>query len=463
MKLKPFEDNEQFSSDGNTIFYQSYGMNFPKPIPEVDVDSFETKSNVLACDKNKVYAISTMGEGLQIFEPVDRDSVVFITSRYFADRYNLYYYNEHFVEFCHLNSDSKIKQALQKNNPDTNAWWNYNDKLYKNLKLFKYNIYTTEDKFFYHFKENQLGYDEPTFSYKISRCKDSLGDCFLELPKVEKETFEVLNNVYSKDSKQVYFYSRPISADTQTFKILDSLFAKDKNGIWYNGRLAKIKHLESFEIITNDIESREFHFCKDQFNVYSNITSKIRFGGYTSLLTELNNSDPNTFQEISDVWSKDGDNVYWLGKIYKKADAETFEKISERPFTEFDYARDKNHVYIANGITLKKGLERSNPGFRPALPSRRARRRVPVRAAPYSVRSAEAVFRSRRILEWKPSGSPHFRRHRATPSRSRCDPHPRRPSRRPPPAERKKEPFSLPGRASCPARSPDNDRSPTSA
>ena len=357
MKLKPFEDNEQFSSDGNTIFYQSYGMNFPKPIPEVDVDSFETKSNVLACDKNKVYAISTMGEGLQIFEPVDRDSVVFITSRYFADRYNLYYYNEHFVEFCHLNSDSKIKQALQKNNPDTNAWWNYNDKLYKNLKLFKYNIYTTEDKFFYYFKENQLGYNEPTFSYKISRWKDSLGDCFLELPKVEKETFEVLNNVYSKDSKQVYFYSRPISADTQTFKILDSLFAKDKNGIWYNGRLAKIKHLESFEIITNDIESREFHFCKDQFNVYSNITSKIRFGGYTSLLTELNNSDPNTFQEISDVWSKDGDNVYWLGKIYKKADAETFEKISERPFTEFDYARDKNHVYIANGITLKKGLD----------------------------------------------------------------------------------------------------------
>jgi hypothetical protein len=48
--------------------------------------------------------------------------------------------------------------------------------------------------------------------------------------------------------------------------------------------------------------------------------------------------------------------VYWFGKVYKKADAATFEKIAEPPLTEFDYARDKNHVYIANGQTVKKGL-----------------------------------------------------------------------------------------------------------
>ena len=356
MNLKPFKDNNQFSTDGNTIFYQNYGMKTPKPIPEVDGDSFETKSNVLACDKNKVYAISTMGEGLEIFEPVDRDSLVFIDSSYFADRYNLYYYNGHFVEFRHLNSDSKIKKGLLKKNPNANAWWNYKDKLYKNLKLVKYNIYTNGDNFFYHFNESQAPYDEPTYSYKISRWADTLGKCFFELPNVEKDTFEMLNEIYSKDFKKVYFYSRPISADVQTFKVLNCLFAEDKNGIWYNGRLAKIEHVESFEIIPNDIENKYISFCKDKFNVYSIRTSKIRFGGYASLLTQLKNSEPNTFQVINNVWAKDSNNVYWFGKIYKKADAETFDKISERPFTEFDYARDKNHVYIANGTTLKKGL-----------------------------------------------------------------------------------------------------------
>lgn len=361
MNLKHFKDNEQFSTDGNTIFYQNHGMKTPKPIPEVDGDSFKTKSNVLACDENKVYAISTMAEGLQIFEPIDRDSVIFITSRYFADRYNLYYYNGHFVEFCHLNSDSKIKNALLKKNPDANAWWNYKEKLYKDLKLVKYNIYSNGDIFFYHFKESKQLYDYPTYRTEISAFNhSSLESCFLELPDVEKETFKILNEIYSKDSKRVYFYSRPINADIQTFKVLNRLFAKDKNGIWYNGRLAQIKHIGSFEIITKDIENKEFHFCKDQFNVYTNTTSKIKFGGYASLLKELKNSDPNTFEEINDVWSKDRNNVYWLGKVYRKADAETFEKISERPFTEFDYARDKNHVYVANGITLKKGLDGSS-------------------------------------------------------------------------------------------------------
>ncbi len=74
------------------------------------------------------------------------------------------------------------------------------------------------------------------------------------------------------------------------------------------------------------------------------------------MLSPLKNAAPKSFIEINDVWVKDKNNVYWYGKNYKKADAETFEKISEKPLTEFDYARDKTFVYIANGQTIKKGL-----------------------------------------------------------------------------------------------------------
>ena len=349
--------SEDFWTDGVAIFYQNYGKGGPKSIPNVDTESFEIKSNVFACDKNKIYAISTMREGLQIFEPVDRESVVFITTRYFADKYNLYFYNSHFIEYCHLNNHPEIKKALQRKHPNVDSWWNHNNTLYKSFNHVKHNIYYFQDKLFYLFKESKLLYDYPTYRTEVSAFNfSSLEACFLELPVADNKTFEVINKVYLKDTKQIYFYSRPIQADVKTFKVLEDLFAKDKNGIWYNGRLAKVEDIESFEIISKNLESKEFHFSKDKFNVYSNITTRIKFGSYAKILTMHKNSDPSTFHEINDVWAKDRNNVYWFGKIYKKADAETFEKISEKPITEFEYARDKNHVYIANGITLKKGL-----------------------------------------------------------------------------------------------------------
>ena len=58
MTLKPFDKNKEFSTDGETIYYQNYGMKTPKPIPEVDYQTFEVHSYYLASDKNRVYAIS---------------------------------------------------------------------------------------------------------------------------------------------------------------------------------------------------------------------------------------------------------------------------------------------------------------------------------------------------------------------------------------------------------------------
>jgi hypothetical protein len=351
--MKAISNN--YWTDGTNIFYQNYGMKNPKIIPEVDMESFRVHSCYLASDKNRIYAQSSMGEGLQIFYPEDRESIIFfpqeISSSEFVDNYNLYNYNTHFIEFDNIANEHKAKLInwLKTNYPDKEGWWNINNTFYNQLKPIACNFFTDGKRVFYKFN------GEHTYDYPTYRCRHN--DFYLQLKNADTKTFYPLNSVYSKDKNNVYFYSREIPADATTFKVINELFAQDKNGIWYNGRIAKIEHLNTFEVIKSS-KKNEFHFAKDQFNVYGNATVKMdKFSGYADLLLPLKNSDPTTFTEINDVWAKDKNNVYWFGKIYKNADAKTFEKISEPPLTWVDYARDKNNVYIANGQTFKKGLQ----------------------------------------------------------------------------------------------------------
>lgn len=348
--------NDNFWTDGESIFYQNYGMKKPNTIPEADVDTFQAHSYFLASDKNRVYAQSSMGEGLQIFTPEDSNSIVFfpeeISASAFADDDNLYHYNAHFIHYGNITDKTQnyidIVKWLKANYPNRNAWWNNSDTFYQTLKLVKHNIYSDGKHFYHQFKADR-NYDYPI--YQI--CDD---DYFLRLKNTDENSFEVLNAIYSKDANKVYFYSRKIPADAATFQVIDELFAQDKNGIWYNGRIAKIEYLNTFEVIKSS-KKNEFHYAKDQFNVYANATIKIdKFSGYADLLLPLKSSDPDTFEDINSVWAKDKNNVYWFGKVYKKADASTFEKISEPPLTWVDYAKDKNNVYIANRQTVKKGL-----------------------------------------------------------------------------------------------------------
>lgn len=142
--------NDNFWTDGDDILYQNYGMKKQNAIPEVDIETFQVHSYAIASDKNRIYAQSTMAEGLQIFTPEDRNSVLFIpeeiSSSYFVDDDNLYEYNGHFIHYCNIAdknpSINEIVKWLKKNYPNRNAWWNNSDAFYQTLKAVNHTIYT---------------------------------------------------------------------------------------------------------------------------------------------------------------------------------------------------------------------------------------------------------------------------------------------------------------------------------
>ncbi len=363
------EISKDFWSDGKAIYYRNGKKECA--IPNVDTASFKIESRYLASDKNRIYAIGNSRAGLQIFEEADRENIIFIpqefdnnfSTDFFVDNQNLYAFDagwNGFIQYQNIFLNSDIKHWLRENYPKKEAWWNRDISFYKKLKKVRNNLYSNGKKGFYYFDyKYATPYDYPTYEPNISDKNNNNDSCFLELRDVDVESVESLNTFYTKDSKHIYFCSRIISADIRTFDVIENLFAKDKEGIWFNGRLCKeIKDIASFEVFPLHKYNTDFHYAKDKYNVYSgHSATRIEYKGYATVLKKLKNSDPSTFKIINDVWAKDKNNVYWYGKVYKKADATTFEKISEPPLTWVDYARDKNHVYLDNGQTVVKGLD----------------------------------------------------------------------------------------------------------
>lgn len=356
MQLQPIQGSQDYYTDGKNIFFQHNNQK-AQAIPNVDVETFKIHSYYLASDKNQVYALSTMKEGLQVFIPEDMESVIFfpeaISAAYFVDRYNFYQYNEHFIQYYNINDRTgkiiEVIQWLVKHFPNSDGWWDRSETFFDTLSVLSHEVYTDGEDVFYQYRENQE-YDYPNFDIRFSKF-------YLQLKGAQCKDVQVLNDVYSKTSENVYFYSKVIAADADSFTVIEGMFAKDKAGIWFNGRLVEDVDAETFAVLTDKTTS--FQFARDKYSLFAAQHSQRigKYQGYGTILRPISGGDADSFVPISDVWAKDKNNVYWYGKVYKKADATTFEKISDRSETEFDYARDKNYVYIDNGQTLKKGLD----------------------------------------------------------------------------------------------------------
>lgn len=165
--------------------------------------------------------------------------------------------------------------------------------------------------------------------YNIDGNSDNL---VLEKLPYDPQTYEVINQLYSKDKNNIYYSNRKITGvDLPTFQIGSDGFSKDKNNIYLEGKKILGVDRDTIKII-------ELPYIKDKNNVY--------YGN-----KKIEGADKNTFELIYDFgsvvnryYSKDKNNVYYENKKLKGIDVKTFKKISR--LVDNFLIEDKNGFYI---------------------------------------------------------------------------------------------------------------------
>jgi DKNYY family len=367
--------DRDYAKNEDTVFWQNI------PLPNSHPETFRVidSTNYFAIDSNQLYALSGSAEGVQIWDEVDINSLVFFRPGmpYFADKHHLYYFNWHFIEYKnhfiqHENSDltnhyfyhwvngelvetdlteaqkaeaiareGTCKRYLQHNHPNPNAWWACDDAYYENLIPLKNQLFHDGENVYI-----RINKDEP--SQAISAAGK---DFFAILPDADLASLVSIDAHYSKDKTSVYHYQRKLKqADLTTFESLGNNFAKDKNGIFFNGYFCAQADAPSFKVINE-------RFARDNTQLFAAAhSSKIgKFKGRAYLLCIMDNADADSFEVFNERWAKDNHNVYCYGKVWKQIDAATFEYLFDSEPNS--WAKCKNGVYNANGRKAVKSVD----------------------------------------------------------------------------------------------------------
>ena len=212
-------------------------------------------------------------------------------------------------------ADVKTFQVIgEVNGKDKKYIYNYDEKMEINPKDFK--LYKNKDKLLY-FRNNGKLY---------------IGGSFFEVEYVQDlDSFEAIDESYSKDRYNIYYAGTPIyDVDKSTFQIImPDYYAKDKNNVYSGSDKIKDANPDTIKIL-NQV------YLKDDKNVFLNFGQK------------MENVDVATFEAIEGnvAYGKDKNNIYFLGEKIKGADVKSFEVILEPSDLVQMYSKDKNSVFI---------------------------------------------------------------------------------------------------------------------
>lgn len=142
------------------------------------------------------------------------------------------------------------------------------------------------------------------------------------------------------NDRSTWNYKNTVDCDFETFEVIKGKWAKDKNHIIYDGKARPSIDLKTFYFDTHGLP-------KDSHNVYTTYWS----GNFDTMLV-WEGADPSTFELIEveggvnrEMWAKDDQNYYRMRKVIH-VDYDSFEILSE------SYSKDKNNVYYERKILI---------------------------------------------------------------------------------------------------------------
>ena len=361
--------------NGNEIFYsgEKLGIKNPEEFEIIKNNSSNSSTIIYGKDNENIYAITPYKEtGYLIIKNADKDTFeVMKDSNYSKDKNNIYYTRMDVIQLQDVDKNSFTIVEDEDFSYDKNNVYYRGRKLndispngFKVVRLVNRpnlpinflndnkNIYKLIDVF-----------DEETGELK------SVKTAVVKNPKVDSKTFEVFDywGNYFRDKNNVYYENELYKiglkkiedADKNSFEILNDEFSKDKNNVYYYGKKMKELSSEGLEFVGNDFKNDKdtIYFLKTKDKVYA---LKTRDGKETYEIVPLN-FDVNSFRYSNADYSyssgiggyfQDKNGVYYfdvfkldelnLNNVFTKvkwADTSSFVQLM------FDYSKDKNKVY----------------------------------------------------------------------------------------------------------------------
>lgn len=163
--------------------------------------------------------------------------------------------------------------------------------------------------------------------------------------------------MYSRDKAHVYYGTTIVlQADPASFvsEVSGGTLAKDSRHVFFNGVVVAGADPKTFRFLSlNDAMQ---NYAVDKYHVFSAMSDNPD-DPYSSRITKiikLPNSDARTFtwvppdtKSFALAYAKDKNNVYFLGKILERADAETFISL------EYPYGDNQCNLTSANYIAYE--------------------------------------------------------------------------------------------------------------
>ena len=111
----------------------------------------------------------------------------------------------------------------------------------------------------------------------------------------DPDSFEQLNDTWSRDAARVYCQDRRMKADRATFAVLSRIYAKDKDHVYeYNG-IVKGADASTFEVLRPEREPEDESFCREYARDREQVFHKVLTIGKVSV---VRGASPSTFRAV---------------------------------------------------------------------------------------------------------------------------------------------------------------------
>ncbi|WP_422359667.1 DKNYY domain-containing protein [Reichenbachiella sp.] len=188
---------------------------------------------------------------------------------------------------------------------------------------------------------DHIGYDESYVyvanDYARSRLSDKPmpKETMLKVESANPATFEIIDYDWSKDDKLFFYNYRPVKADYASFEILNNVCSKDKNNVYL--------HKED-ELITSPIDVASVKVINDHY-----VADKDHLYSYSNWIEDLDSAlikipvkDLETLRIMEHNYLLVDDKVYHDNQLMPMADRATF-----KLWKDTYYGADKNYIYYS--------------------------------------------------------------------------------------------------------------------